>query len=72
LIVEGDKVVMRFTVAGTHKGPLMGIPATGKSYKAPGISVFRLANGKIVEHWGVFDQLSVMQQLGLVPVPGQA
>jgi steroid delta-isomerase-like uncharacterized protein len=72
LLAEGDKVVMRFSVAGTHKGPLMGIPATGKAYKVPGMSIFRIADGKIAEHWGVFDQMSVMQQLGLAPVPGQA
>jgi steroid delta-isomerase-like uncharacterized protein len=72
LIAEGDKVVMRFTVSGTHKGPLMGIPATGKGYSVPGVSIFRLAEGKIVEHWGVFDQMAVMQQLGLAPSPSQA
>ena len=70
LLADGDKVVMRFTVSGTHKGPLMGMPATGKNYSVPGISIFRLADGKIAEHWGVFDQLAVMQQLGLVPMPG--
>lgn len=72
LIAEGDKVVMRFTVSGTHKGPLMGIPATGKSYSVPGMSVFRIADGKIAEHWGVFDQMAVMQQLGLMPAPSQS
>lgn len=70
LLADGDKVVMRFTVSGTHKGPLMGMPATGKRYQAPGMSIFRIADGRIAEHWGVFDQLSVMQQLGLVPMPG--
>lgn len=72
LVAEGDRVVMRFTVAGTHKGPLMGMPATGKGYSVPGISIFRIANGRIAEHWGVFDQMSVMQQLGLAPMPGPA
>jgi steroid delta-isomerase-like uncharacterized protein len=67
LIAEGDKVVQRFTVSGTDKGGFMGAPATGKSYKVGGISVFRIANGKIAEHWGSFDQMGVMQQLGKIP-----
>jgi steroid delta-isomerase-like uncharacterized protein len=67
LVAEGDKVVQRFTVSGTDKGGFMGAPATNKSYKVPGISVFRIANGKIAEHWGVFDQMSIMQQLGKLP-----
>jgi len=71
LIAEGDKVVQLFTVSGTDKGGFMGAPPTGKSYKVGGISIFRIANGKIVEHWGQFDQMSVMMQLGLMPPPGQ-
>lgn len=70
LIAEGDKVVQHFMVGGTDKGGLLGAPPTGKSYKVPGISIFRIANGKIVEHWGVFDQLGVLQQLGMMPMPG--
>ncbi len=70
LIAEGDKVVQRFTVSGTDKGGFMGAPPTGKHYKVTGISIFRIANGKIVEHWGVFDQAGVLQQLGLMPGPG--
>lgn len=70
LIAEGDKVVQQFTVSGTNKGSFMGAPATGKSYKVPGVSIFRIANDKIVEHWGVFDMMGVMQQLGLIPMPG--
>jgi steroid delta-isomerase-like uncharacterized protein len=70
LIAEGDKVVQHFTVSGTDKGGLFGAPPTGKSYKVPGISIFRIANGKIVEHWGVFDQMGVLQQLGMMPMPG--
>ena len=70
LIAEGDKVVQRFMVSGTDKGGFMGAPPTGKHYKVTGMSIFRIANGKIVEHWGVFDQLGVLQQLGMVPQPG--
>lgn len=70
LIAEGDKVVQHFLVSGTNQGSFMGAPATGKSYKVPGMSIFRVANDKIVEHWGVFDQLGVLQQLGVIPMPG--
>lgn len=71
LIAEGDKVVERFSFLGTNTGSFMGVPATGKKVTVSGMSVFRLANGKIVEHWGENDTLGTMQQLGLVPTPGQ-
>ncbi len=67
LVAEGDRVVMRGTATGTHKGPFGGAPPTGKSFKVTTMSVFRIANGKIVEHWGVIDGTGVMQQLGLMP-----
>lgn len=70
LIAEGDFVVERFTSTGTHKGPFMGMSATGKSFKTTGISIFRLANGKIVEHWGENDTATLMQQLGMTPMQG--
>jgi steroid delta-isomerase-like uncharacterized protein len=71
LIAEGDKVVERFTLAGTHKGDFMGIPATGKQVRVTGMSIFRIANGKIVEHWGENDAIGLMMQLGVLPAPGQ-
>jgi steroid delta-isomerase-like uncharacterized protein len=67
LVAEGDRVVMRGTATGTHKGPFAGAPPTGKSFRVTTMSVFRIANGKIVEHWGVVDGTGVMQQLGLMP-----
>src|SRR3990172_6865501 len=54
LIAEGDKVVTRWTAQCTHKGELVGIPATGKSSTVTGINVDRIVNGKIVESWGIF------------------
>lgn len=69
LMAEGDKVMQRFSVSGTDKGGFMGAPPTGKAYKVPGVSIFRMANGKIVEHWGILDQLSILQQLGMMPAP---
>jgi len=70
LIAEGDKVVARWSGTGTHRGELMGIPATGKRVTVTGIGIDRFAGGKIVEHWENFDQLGMMQQLGVVPAPG--
>jgi steroid delta-isomerase-like uncharacterized protein len=70
LIAEGDKVVARWSATGTHRGELMGIPATGKRVTVTGIGIDRFASGKMVEHWEIFDQLSMMQQLGVVPAPG--
>ena len=71
LIAEGDKVVERFSFRGTNTGSLMGAPPTGKQVVTSGMSVFRIAGGKIVEHWGENDALGTLQQLGLIPAPGQ-
>lgn len=67
MVAEGDKVAVRVTVTGTHKGELAGIPPTGKTVSASGMLIYRIAGGKIVEHWMVFDDLGVMQQLGVIP-----
>lgn len=72
MIAEGDKVVVRFTGRGTHKGEFMGIPATGKQLTMMAIAIHRIAGGKIVENWLQADMLGMMQQLGAVPPPGQA
>lgn len=69
LIAEGDKVVARNTVTGTHLGEYMGVPPTGKSVTYNEIFVVRLADDRIAEIWGVVDVLSQMKQLGLIPVP---
>lgn len=71
-IAEGDKVVTRWTADGTHKGELLGIPATGKTSTVTGVAVDRFANGKIVESWGIFDQFGMMQNLGVIPTPEAA
>ena len=67
LIAEGDKVVARITMTGTHTGDFFGIPATGKKISFSGIYIVRIANGKIVEHWGEEDSVSLLQQLGTMP-----
>ncbi len=63
MIDEGNKVVARLILRGTHHGPFMGIPPTGKQATATGLSIFRVADGKIAEEWFLFDALGLMQQL---------
>jgi steroid delta-isomerase-like uncharacterized protein len=67
MIAEGDKVVMRYTSRGTHKGDFMGIPATGKEVVSTGIVITRIAEGKIAEDWEEFDGVGFFQQLGVIP-----
>jgi steroid delta-isomerase-like uncharacterized protein len=67
LIAEGDKVVARNSVTGTHQGEYMGLSPTGKSVTYDEIFIFRLANGRITESWGVVDVLSQLRQLGVTP-----
>jgi predicted ester cyclase len=71
-IAEGDKVVSRMTSTATHTGEFQGIPAIGKKVTVTGIWIDRVVDGQIVERWGVVDTLGLMQQLGVVPPPGQA
>ena len=70
-IAEGDKVVTRWTSYGTNTGSLFGMPATNKSATLTGITISRIVNGKVVETWTNFDTLGMLQQLGVVPAPGQ-
>lgn len=67
VMVDGDKVVVRFDFHGTHKGALMGIPPTGKTVAFEGIIIYRLAEGKIIDHWMQTDSVSLLQQLGALP-----
>ena len=67
---EGDRVVNRVTMRGTHTGEFQGIPPTGKQVMVSGINIMRIEGGKIVEHWGVLDVLGLMQQLGAIPSMG--
>jgi predicted ester cyclase len=69
-IVQGDKVVLRMTWRGNNSGEFVGIPATGRDVQFDVIDIARVANGKLVEHWGLLDQLSMLQQMGVVPQPG--
>ena len=71
MVVEGDKVAIRWTMSGTHKGEIEGIPPTGKKMTIWGISIERVVGGKFVETWETYDTMGFMQQLGLVPTPGK-
>jgi len=71
LVAEGNKVAARWVWGGTQRGEMMGIPPTNKQVRATGTSIHRVAEGKIVESWFNFDSLGMMQQLGVVPTPGQ-
>jgi len=72
IVTEGDKVAVRWTGQGTHKGDLMGIAPTGKQVTITGISILRIAGGKIVEEWGEMNLLGALQELGTFPPPSQA
>jgi predicted ester cyclase len=63
--------VARTTGRGTHKGELMGIPPTGKQIAVSGMTISRIVNGKAEETWANYDALGMLQQLGVVPAPGQ-
>ena len=72
LIAEGDKVVARITMTGTHTGDFYGILATGVRVEFTGIYIVRIVNGKIFEHWGEEDGVSLLTQLGVISIPGSA
>jgi predicted ester cyclase len=69
VFAEGNEVVVRATFKATHLGELFGIPPTARPVTMSWISIYRLANGKIVEHWYQEDKMGLMQQLGVIPTP---
>lgn len=70
LLSAGDRVVVRWTGYGTHVGEINGVPATGNAISVDAISVHRMADGKIAETWQVWDTLTFLQQIGVVPATG--
>jgi steroid delta-isomerase-like uncharacterized protein len=72
VVAEGDKVVMKWSMKATHQGEIMGAQGTGKPINHAGATFYRIANDKIVEIEGFADNLSLMQQLGLIPAPQTA
>ena len=72
-VAEGDKVVSRYTVRGTHQGEFFGVPGSGKRIEMTGINIDRFdESGKLVEEWPEYDLLGAMQQMGALPDPQQA
>ncbi|EJT73831.1 hypothetical protein GGTG_07686 [Gaeumannomyces tritici R3-111a-1] len=69
-IVEGDKIVARFAISGTHQGNFLGTPATGKQINAQAFNIYRFANGKIVEERGLPDIFDMLAQIGAIAIPG--
>ena len=72
LVAEGDIVAGRLTMSGTHDGPLMGMPPTGRSVRQDHMHFVRYKDGKAVEHWGVRDDLGMMEQMGLMSASEQS
>ena len=70
-IEGGDKWVGRFTVSGTMSGDFAGMPATGKHATWTEIHILRMANERVIEHWGLVQELGMMIQLGVIPAPGR-
>lgn len=71
VIAEDDKVMIRFTMSGTHTAPFMGMPATGRSVSVTAMNIYQLKDGKIVREHGLPDIFSMLMQLGAIPAPKQ-
>jgi steroid delta-isomerase-like uncharacterized protein len=69
MFAEGDRVAVRWTAEGTHEGTLLGLPPSGRRFRFGGLSIFRVAEGKVAEQWEAWDTRDLLQQLGAVPTP---
>lgn len=67
MIAEGDRVAVRLIMRGRHEGEFFGIPPTGRDIEVKGVHVMRVQDGKVAEHWGTDDEISMMRQLGVIP-----
>ena len=71
-IAEGDKAVSRWVATGTHEGTLMGVPASGRSFRVDGISIDRFdAEGRFIEGWGTWDGIALLRQIGALPASSE-
>lgn len=68
MLADGDKVMVKVLIRGVHRGNFIGIPATGKQIEALGALIYTITNGKISDHWMLADSMTMMQQLGVIPV----
>ena len=68
MLAKGDKVVSYIIITGTHKGEFMGMEPTGKQIKIKGIDIVKFKDGKAAEHWGLTDSMTMMNQLGAMPM----
>jgi predicted ester cyclase len=71
ILAEGDKVAGRIRFTATNTGSFQGMPPTGKAVDVTGTGIFRVVDGKVTDNWVNFDMLSLLQQLGVIPAPGQ-
>jgi steroid delta-isomerase-like uncharacterized protein len=71
-VADDEKAAVRFSATGTHKGELMGMPPTGKQFDITGMCIFHITDGKVTEWSEVFDQMTMMQQIGAIPTPEEA
>jgi predicted ester cyclase len=69
MVADEDSIAFAYTLSGTHKGPLMGIPPTGKKVSIRGMQLSKFRDGMMVERWGSSDQLGMLQQLGVATIP---
>ena len=68
LVAEGEKVLARLSVKGTHAGDLMGVPATGRTIDIGVLDLFQIRDGKLIEHWALLDNLGLMRQIGVTNI----
>jgi len=69
MVADEDSIAFAYTLTGTHQGPLMGIPPTGKKVSIRGVQISKFRDGKMVERWGSSDQLGMLQELGVTALP---
>jgi steroid delta-isomerase-like uncharacterized protein len=72
VVAQDDLVVVHIRQEGTNTGPMMGMPATGRKMNITGLDMVRIRDGKAAEHWGYFEEMKMMQQLGMMPEDGMA
>ncbi|HET7077321.1 MAG TPA: ester cyclase [Chloroflexia bacterium] len=72
MVAKGDRVALRWSMRATHGGEILGIPATGQQVTMAGLDIYRLADGRLAEHWDQVDVMGLLQQLGVIPAPSEA